>query len=180
MKLKPIPAKTVVHTTTEAEAKELLAILHENGWKWINGNNLTEWISSNEYLILNQENQDASIMPPYVSKKNYVILTLDEFKERYCEKEKPTPKFDKGQKVRITNKKHPHYGHKGKIGEVFSYDPKYDRYMINGIPSEWESGDLEPYTEPEPNDEAKETKESEGTFASDLKTTRRYGNKRTE
>lgn len=31
MKPKEIPANIVVHTPTETEAKELLAILHENG-----------------------------------------------------------------------------------------------------------------------------------------------------
>jgi hypothetical protein len=34
MKPKEIPANIVVHTPTETEAKELLAILHENGYKW--------------------------------------------------------------------------------------------------------------------------------------------------
>lgn len=37
MKLKQIPSNTVVHTPTEEEAKELLAILHENGYRWCGG-----------------------------------------------------------------------------------------------------------------------------------------------
>ena len=64
------------------------------------------------------------------------------------DKEEPNPTFPIGSIVRITNKKNPYHGHKGKFGKVITYDAKYNRYAIEGIPSEWEEGDLEPYTEP--------------------------------
>ena len=59
----------------------------------------------------------------------------------------PKPKFPIGSIVRITNKKNPYHGHKGKFGKVITYNAKFNRYAIEGIPSEWEEGDLEPYTE---------------------------------
>lgn len=40
MKLKQINTEIAVHTPTEEEAKELLAILHENGYKWYCGDSL--------------------------------------------------------------------------------------------------------------------------------------------
>lgn len=57
------------------------------------------------------------------------------------------PKFPIGSIVRITNKKNPYHGHKGKFGKVITYNAKFNRYAIEGIPSEWDEGDLEPYTE---------------------------------
>lgn len=98
MKLKPIPNNTVVHTPTEAEAKELLAILHENWYKWVDGTNITESRCTGEYLFLDKENEEVSIMPPRVAKTSAVpTLTLAEFKERYViEEEKPQLKFSVG------------------------------------------------------------------------------------
>ncbi len=41
-KLKSIPENTVIHTPTEEEANELLAILHANGYKWSGNRRLTK------------------------------------------------------------------------------------------------------------------------------------------
>lgn len=118
MKLKTIPNNTVVHTPTEAEAKELLAILHENGYKWyhkyapIPNPNLSEVKYINIYNYLN----GCSKVITYCDEKTLVgrFLTLAEFKERYCDfvatltdecksrvkvEEKPQPKFKVGDKV---------------------------------------------------------------------------------
>lgn len=67
------------------------------------------------------------------------------------------PKFPIGSIVRITNNKNPHYGHKGKFGKVITYNAKFKRYAIAGIPGEKEEGDLEPYTEPEKGNKEEES-----------------------
>ena len=102
MKLKEIPRNTVVHTPTEAEACELLAILHENGYNFtptyeslveINrgcGYPSTMCFSFDRHHCI--DHCDRS----YYEELGYTILTLAEFKERYCEEEKPQPKFKVG------------------------------------------------------------------------------------
>lgn len=108
MKLKPIPNYAIVHTPTEAEAKELLAILHENGYKW-SGNS--------KYNLLDRHywNTDdmCYIIKPYKTIAGWntrfslsvhsfekpIFLTFAEFKEWYCEEEKNQPKFSKGDMV---------------------------------------------------------------------------------
>ena len=157
MKLKEIPQNTVVHTPTEEEAKELLAILHENGW--IN-------IGCVNYVIKNAKGIQIESETNWswwekienARKENYTILTLAEFKEKYCEEEKPQPKFKVGDWVRVKNSKL-----KGIIKEPYSNDSGYRVYFEDGDggwDEEYFEGDLEPYTEPEPKPtEDMETKE---------------------
>lgn len=145
MKLKPIPQNTVVHTPTEAEARELIAILHENGYKWCEGSSLiedSEWyvyeaatcyfISSYvEFDNIHKYNQDK-IKP----------ITLSKFKERYCEmtepltekaeetsviQQKPQPKFKVGDKVKVIE---PNCWHSGQIGIVRKARTSYDQVMV--------------------------------------------------
>lgn len=110
MKLKPIPTNTVVHTPTEEEAKELLAILHENGYKWYCSDKEEGWENfGNEtcYRINSRDNvYYACDREWYETICEYCILpvlTLTDFKERYCEEEKPQPKFKVGDKVYQTS-----------------------------------------------------------------------------
>ncbi len=105
MKLKPILQNTVVHTPTEVEAKELLAILHEGGYEWyhkyapIPNPNLSQV----KYIHIYNSLNGCSKVITYCDKYTFVdsYITLAEFKERYCEEEKPQPKFKVGDKVRI-------------------------------------------------------------------------------
>ncbi len=179
MKLKPIPQNTVVHTPTEAEARELIAILHENGYKWCEGSSLiedSEWyvyeaatcyfISSYvEFDNIHKYNQDK-IKP----------ITLSKFKERYCEmtepltekaeetsviQQKPQPKFKVGDKVKVIE---PNCWHSGQIGIVRKARTSYDQVMVTFGESRtanfYSEECLERYTEPETkpteNMEAKE------------------------
>lgn len=94
MKLKEIPANTVVHTPTQGEAKELLAILHENGYKWCTGEDLTvtSYIHKKEGIGINIDNvrQNAIIVLERIKTAriyHYAILTLAEFKQKYADPE---------------------------------------------------------------------------------------------
>ena len=101
MKPKEIPANIVVHTPTETEAKELLAILHEGryrshlpgGWNMFKENTVIfierSWINHGNIIF-------------YKTHRGYTILTLAEFKRLYCEEEKPRPKLEVGDKVKIS------------------------------------------------------------------------------
>lgn len=147
-KLKPIPSNIVVHTTTEAEAKELLEILHENGYEWYHKNapipnpNLkkVKWI--NIYNSLH----GCSKVITYCDRMQYLgtILTLAEFKEEYCEEEKPQPKYYKGDKVI----------YKGKPYTIEAVTNMGSYYLYSIDTEECDHlaalpvSDLEPYTEP--------------------------------
>lgn len=146
MKLKEPPKNTVVHTPTKEDAKELLAILYENGYKWNMGDSLidhTHWCGSNcAYHIYPDEN---------VVTWNHVIsngsITIAEFKERYCEEEKPQPKFEIGDKVRIL--KNCGCNVKGVIGTV-EHIGERGLYVETAICRLFVTFDeIEPYTEPE-------------------------------
>lgn len=162
MKLKEIPANTVVHTPTEEEAKELLAILHENGNKWCSDAALTG--VSNFHV----HNGDTCycLEPPYVTfrpknwfiREGYIILTFAEFKERYCEEDEPQLKFHLGERIRIVSS-----GEEDFINMITN-DDCYELLEHSG---KYIESDLEPYTEPETKPTAKETKESKETFASE-------------
>lgn len=151
MKLKPIPANTVVHTPIEAEAKELLAILHKNGYEWYHKNapipnpRLEKIAYINIYNSLN----GCSNVITYCDKYTYVerYITLAEFKERYAEEEESQPKFKVGDKVRILGNCGCNV--KGVIGTV-------ERVGERGLHVETAIcrlfvafDEIEPYTEPE-------------------------------
>ncbi len=160
MKLKEIPQNIAVRTPTEAEAKELLAILHEGGYKWLFGEkSLVEQTIWNRYedatgYFIEDERVSYGDMTDRVSIEDYPIITLVEFKERYCEEEKPQPKFIKGQRVYCRP-----YGYPFVIADGIIYDnnePHY--YSENG--GCYKESILEPYTEPETKmTEDMETKE---------------------
>ena len=160
MKLKPIPLNTVVHTPTEEEAKELLAILHENGWDV--SEPFDGIIKETEGILVRPEHDlgwwgDIN----FAKSIGHAILTLAEFKERYCEEEKPQLKFNKGDKVVIQES---YYKEElcGQIGVVtgrptpFSYYVEIDKTIYQAS-----AKDLELYTEPETKPtEDMETKEN--------------------
>jgi preprotein translocase subunit YajC len=167
MKLKPIPQNTVVHTPTEEEAKELLAILHENGYKWCTGEDLSvvSHIAGKEAIGINLYNEEKGTIIGFLyvetaQREYFPILTLAEFKERYCEEEKPQPKFKVGDRVVTTAGNHL-YGH-GWEGVITEIDD--DKAVIEiGLNNTFEVDlyDLEPYTEPEAKPtEDMETKEN--------------------
>lgn len=103
MKLKGIPDTIVVHTPTEEQAKELLAILHENGycwsvmWKSLINNNHWHHNKENTTYLVNGEKKLVDVIKE--GALMFDILTLAEFKEKYVEEEKPQPKFREGDLV---------------------------------------------------------------------------------
>lgn len=157
MKLKPIPNNTLVHTPTEAEAKELLSILHKNGYEWRAYSSPmydTKWhgyYSRTAYFI---HSDDRTISVGY--KSDLSTITLAEFKERFLiEEEKLQPKFKVGDSVAIRwiNKW-------GRITDVhFSEEAEEWEYNIKvnpkGLATALESN-IKPYIEPE----AKPTEEN--------------------
>ncbi len=161
MKLKPIQTNITVSTPTEAEAKELLAILHENGWDV--SEPFDGIIKETEGILVRPEHDlgwwgDIN----FAKSIGHAILTLAEFKERYCEEEKPQLKFNKGDKVVIQES---YYKEElcGQIGVVtgrptpFSYYVEIDKTIYQAS-----AKDLEPYPEPETKPtEDMETKEKE-------------------
>ncbi len=138
MKLKPTPKNTVVHTPTEEEAKELLAILHENGYKWYCSGKEEGWENFGDetcYRINTHDNVyhtcDREWYETTCKYCRLPILTLAEFKELYCEMteqmtekaeessvihEKPQPKFEVGDWV-IHNHKN------RELGQIVAYYP---------------------------------------------------------
>ena len=160
MKLKPIQTNITVSTPTEAEAKELLAILHENGWDV--SEPFDGIIKETEGILVRPEHDlgwwgDIN----FAKSIGHAILTLAEFKERYCEEEKPQLKFNKGDKVVIQES---YYKEElcGQIGVVtgrptpFSYYVEIDKTIYQAS-----AKDLELYTEPETKPtEDMETKEN--------------------
>lgn len=152
MKLKYIPCDTAVHTPTEAEAKELLAILHENGYKWCGGSSLIEdsewedyqewtcyWISSYVEIDNIHECNGGKINP----------ITLAEFKSKYCEEEKPQPKFREGDIMRVTDAEHPLYNKQVKLDTWIDGGNYWLTINMSCGLNEFRESDLEPYTEPE-------------------------------
>lgn len=157
MKLKEIPQNIAVHTPTEAEAKELLAILHETGYgvlpslknlKMVNGYKDDEICFNIDDVNWGHGTRE------WYEMKGFTILTFSEFKRMYCEKDRPQPKFAKGQRVYCRP-----YGYPFVIADVIIYDnnePHY--YSDNG--GCYKESILEPYTEPETKPtEDMETKE---------------------
>lgn len=162
MKLKSIPHTIIVHTPTEAEAKELLAILHENGYEWNNKKSLigdpAEWgryKNDTVYFI------DTDIMFGTVRKLyRCQYITLAEFKERYAlnednfaksEEDKPQPKFKVGDIVRYKGKRKVVHS----INTTLS-EPIYTLTMLDyQSPFNVEEHRIEPYTEPETKDDTK-------------------------
>ena len=121
-RLKPIPTNTVVHTPTQEEAKELLTMLVQNRWSVdsIDYNAASEQHNGLCYRLRSDKTLDYDFSGLY-QERGYTILTLAEFKERYCEEEKPRGtdidgKFHCGDKV-ITTTCCPLHG-KGWIGIV--------------------------------------------------------------
>ncbi len=160
MKLKPIQTNITVSTPTEAEAKELLAILHENGWDV--SEPFDGIIKETEGILVRPEHDLGWWGDIHFAKSiGHAILTLAEFKERYCEEEKPQLKFNKGDKVVIQES---YYKEElcGQIGVVtgrptpFSYYVEIDKTIYQAS-----AKDLELYTEPETKPtEDMETKEN--------------------
>lgn len=159
MKLKNIPYGTVVHTPTEEEARELLAILHENGWKWCGGGKLVYtnygFNKDNTCYCLKSPKRVTHSPKDYFICEGYTVLALADFKRLYCEEEKSKPKFEVSDKVIDLQS--------GTIRIIQDKDYKNGQwsYLFNDEVIEWviESA-LEPYTEPETmNDTKDETKE---------------------
>lgn len=145
MKLKPVPADTVVLTPTEKEAKELLSILYENGYEWHNGDNLSRYIYyDNAYEISRKRVINISNPQPGA-------ITLAEFKERFLiEEDKPQPKFKVGDKVRVLYSR----DHQGKISMIESVIQTTTGispycYALSGILGTFFEICLAPYTGPE-------------------------------
>ena len=169
-RLKPIPTNTVVHTPTETEAKELLAILHENGYKWYADEATEEgWENFGDETCY-RINSKAKVY--HTCDREWYeticlhcilpVLTLAEFKERYCEDEKPQPKLRVGDIVRIIDDCG--CNAYGLVGVVESLDPKSVDVTCGDIKLsclyEW----IEPYTEPEtkPTEDMKAIEKQKG------------------
>lgn len=180
MRLKPIPTNTVVHTPTEVEAKELLAILHENGYKWPNHSKYSlldmDWWTTDDmcYIIKPQAqivgwNTRFSLTVHSLEKPTFI--TLAEFKERYViEDDKPQPQFKVGDKVKVIE---PNCWHSGQIGIVRKARTSSEQVMVTfsegGAANFYSEECLEPYTEPETT---KNAKEAANAFAYDSKLTK--------
>ena len=101
MKPKEIPANIVVHTPTETEAKELLAILHEGRYRsHLHG--VWNMFKENTVIFIERSWINHGNIIFYKTHRGYTILTLAEFKRLYCEEEKPRPKLEVGDKVKIS------------------------------------------------------------------------------
>lgn len=175
MKLKPIPKNTVVHTPTQEEAKELLAILHENGYTWQTENKLIDYSNfhfckDRTCYVLHKDNSTVTFSSSFWFESfGEITLTLAEFKERYVlnednfaksEEEKPQPRFKVGDKVRITTNEYNLKAVAGEICEITKVLPY--GYHMKSPTGNWFATDdeLEPYTEPETKPtEDMETKE---------------------
>ncbi|MCM1142103.1 MAG: hypothetical protein NC453_26330 [Muribaculum sp.] len=166
MKLKSIPNNIVVHTPTEAEAKELLAILHDNGWVWIEfsgeEDDITYWDRYEHKTCYNLK--PGKIIGTeernFYADEGYTILTLAEFKERYCEEEKPHPKFKSdynvGDIVVVTGSLCVNKGNKITLlrhydvpREANDYDNVWVGQNATGNTFAIAEKDFEPYTKPE-------------------------------
>lgn len=142
-KLKSIPENTVIHTPTEEEANELLAILHANGYKWSGNRRLTKsncWNAFKAEMCYEIEITHTvrfnklRYFREYAVVRDFTILTLSEFKERYCEEESQ-PKFILGDIVKIVNVTNPMLV--GETGIIMELPTKEDsRYKV-GIEDEW-------------------------------------------
>ena len=159
-KLKPIPKNTVVHTPTEEEAKELLAILHENGYKWYCSDKEEGWDNFGDetcYRINSQDNVYHTCNREWYETTcvycRLPILALAEFKSKYCEDDKPQPKFKVGDRVKVANPSN-WAAYRNAIGKIIKI------YDFNTVAIEFPDGHsslfvrdelsiLEPYTEPE-------------------------------
>lgn len=161
-RLQPIPTNTVVHTPTQEEAKELLAMLVQNRWSVdsIDYNVASEQHNGLCYCLRSDKTLDYDFSGLY-QERGYTILSLAEFKEKYVEEEKPQPKFkvDDIVSIRWINKW-------GRITNVhFSEEAEEWEYNIKVYPKGLATaleGNLASYTEPETKPtEDMETKEKE-------------------
>lgn len=157
MKLKPIPENTVVHTPTEAEAKELLAILHENGYKWSGNEDLIKYTNWKIYKYDTCYKLGLSRVTfsdkEFFIREVHTILTFAEFKSKYCKEDKPQPKFKVGDKVYC-----PLFGYPLVIAEVVINDNDEPYYYFENC-GRYRESILKPYTETEPTKDM-ETKEN--------------------
>lgn len=166
-RLRKVPANTVVHTPTEEEANELLAILYENGYKRFgpysenNSSHYDEYRWKTCYNLRNGKLIDFEERDFHEEGGN-AILTLTEFKERYlcdtctddCSSQR---KPSAGDKVRIIHDDSVNPAYVGIVDEIG--DIGY-HIQLKNTDSNWSENVLEPYTEPETKDETKEeTKE---------------------
>lgn len=144
MKLKPIQTNITVSTPTEAEAKELLAILHENGWDV--SEPFDGIIKETEGILVRPEHDLGWCGDIHFAKSiGHAILTLAEFKEKYVEEEKPQPKFEIGDWV-IHNHKN------RELGQIAAYYPDDKICYAVRFGDEYHvmaEHQLLPYTEPE-------------------------------
>lgn len=154
MKLKEIPENTVVHTPTEEEAHELLAILHENGYSvttTIREMKMVNSYKDEDICFSIDDKKWGHCTRKWYEKKGYTILTLAEFKERYLipsnlgelesqptEKE-PQPKFYLGERIRIVSS-----GEEDYINMI-TQDDCYELLEHRG---KYVESELAPYTEP--------------------------------
>ncbi len=174
MKLKPIQTNITVSTPTEAEAKELLAILHENGWDV--SEPFDGIIKETEGILVRPEHDLGWWGDIHFAKSiGHTILTLAEFKDKYVDLDdictddcisivhggKILPLLSVGDKVEIQES---YYKEelRGQIGIVtgrptpFSYYVEIDKTIYQAS-----AKDLELYTEPETKPtEDMETKEN--------------------
>lgn len=181
LRLRRIPDNTVVHTPTEAEAKELLAILYENGYKWRSEEELvyTSYAADgdNTCYCLKSSKRVTHLAKGYFIRKGYTIFTLAEFKELYlipsnsgelesqpAEKE-PQPKFKVGDRVWaiIYSGQPPFLGTVTFVRKDKDYEVDIDAFSGQINKQVWccRASDLEPYTEPETKGETMETKEKQ-------------------
>lgn len=153
MNLKAIQTNITVCTSTEGEAKELLAILHEGGYCWTSGKSLLEnnyWHYRKDdtaYLIFSDKKMIDVIIAGVF---NSCMLTLAEFKRLYCDfddtftndckstvkvEEKPQSQFQVGDKVIVVTTDYNLKDVVGGIGIITKIMPH--GYHIKSSTGEW-------------------------------------------
>lgn len=154
MKLKQIPQTTVVHTPTEEEAKELLAFLHENGYKWCGDTSLLDDMENKIAYKIMGNKRVTHQTPKYFMDKGFHILTLADFKRKYCEEEKP--QLRAGDRVKVVGYQTDciatmatHVGEVGTITRALEENENYYKITCDNGRYSWHKDWLEPYTEPE-------------------------------
>lgn len=142
-KLKQIRLNAIVHTPTEEEAKELLHILHESGYKWLSGNSLDSLNNpfAKVYYIDNDKMVQFGSLETAIE-NGCTILPLAEFKSKYCMEKKRSLRL--GDKV-IHNHKNREVGQIAAYfpDEKFCYSVRFGKEYHNMAEHQ-----LLPYTEP--------------------------------